>query len=109
MGYSCAQAANNSLDRLMEMLQKVGPCPRGTSNSWVHKGKHYFYEIDREKQSGAIEGDVYNFDTAESVGKFTIAANGEIKQFPGTDKVHRAMAGGMPPKGISGQVIYGEP
>lgn len=100
MGYSCATAAANTMDHLMETL-----CKSRYGNSWTDKvGRMCFWERGREQKDGAIVGHVnrdidetrwtekyarhygaFVAGKCEKIGSFRIEPDGFIKAFPGVE------------------------
>lgn len=97
MGWSASALALNSLDALLDILQKEnGNDSKGGSNTWIHDGDTHFYETGREQVAdGAITGSVrrcskkWNLPTdapdvvrAKKVGSLRIEPNGDVSRFP---------------------------
>jgi hypothetical protein len=77
MGYSCRADAYNTIAKFNG--------GQGSSNRWVYKGNHYFWERGREQRDGAITGSIYLMigDTfAKKVGSFRIDPDGTIAKAP---------------------------
>ena len=79
MGYSCTQAAYQTLERHFAGDE----C---SANTWRHNGRRYFYERGRENADGAITGGVYEWresdNLARYVGSFRIEPDGRASRAP---------------------------
>lgn len=87
MGWSCARAAAETLDKCSEACRKSS----GSSNVWKDGDSKYFYEPSRtEHHDGAITGAVYLFlddkpdgGKCRKVGSFKIDGGGRFVRSAG--------------------------
>ena len=85
MGWSCAAAASESLDRLSELIRSKG---EKVSNAWKFNGRSYFFDVstDKEFDDGHIVGGVFEMlseSKAVRAGSFRIEPNGWVSRFYG--------------------------
>lgn len=90
MGYSCTLKADKTLQTLMSIIGKG----EKSSNTWIHNGNKYFYEIGKENSDGAITGTIYRVIKGDDskclkTGSFRIDADGKIVRFPTTTSQQR--------------------
>ena len=83
MGYSCTALAYETERAWSEACYKQ----TGRSNQYIgNDGAHYFYEIGKEREDGAIVGSVHKFNRemtgCHRVGSFKIKPNGNIEVKP---------------------------
>lgn len=80
MGYSCTKAADDRLAMIMSRSDS------NSANTWEKgDGFVYFYEIDQEREDGAITGHVYRIlkdGGCRVTGGFRINPNGDVNSFP---------------------------
>ena len=85
MGYSCTQAADNKLKRIMSL--RAGPMSQApdSTNMWYNdQGNQYFYEIGRENNGGEITGSIFKMvpGGCKKSGSFRIESDGKVTRFP---------------------------
>jgi hypothetical protein len=91
MGYSCTAVAAMVQDEMVNFLQSGD---NKTSNTWVIRGRKYFYERGRENGDGRITGTVWESvgNMARKRGNYCITADGEVKSWPTSTALMRINA-----------------
>lgn len=84
MGWSCTQAADNTIEQINSLVQLQCSNVKKNYQDQLPGG---FFEINRAKEhkDGSITGSVYRFvgtDKCSKVGSFKINSNGTIAWFP---------------------------
>jgi len=84
MGWSCSQAADNTIEKINSLVQSQCNNVKKNYSCQVPNG---FFEINtrKEHEDGAITGSVYKYvgeDRCSKVGSFKINSNGTIAWFP---------------------------
>lgn len=77
MGYSCACAAMDTLDRISDACYKQTK----SQNAYMYGNNKYMWEIGEENSDGAITGEIYKWLPNGYVtknGTFKIDPDGEI-------------------------------
>ncbi len=82
MGWSCGWDAHKTMDKISNacILQT------GSQNTFVVKGKSFFFEHSRrESHDGAITGSIHRFtanNMCRKAGSFKIAGDGQVERGP---------------------------
>lgn len=88
MGYSCAAAAMDTLDRISDACYKQTK----SQNAYLSGKNKYFWEIGEENPDGAITGGIYKYLPNGYVvksGGFRIDPDGEIVSGIGFKKLYQ--------------------
>jgi hypothetical protein len=81
MGWSLSAAAGRTLEQWTAVCAEH----TGTSNTFVYKGREYFFEIDRDEyETGAVTGKVYAMRApgCSGIGSFKIEGSGKLSRGP---------------------------